>query len=96
VFLLDKLSDVIYNNVSSDTFARSKPLARTGKRPARTFTFQVENLDGTPVEGCDDEYNRDTGYSALYRGKLVGTADAKYDAEIIAREARMQALEVTR
>jgi hypothetical protein len=71
-------------------------MARTGKRPARTFTFQVENLDGSPVEGCVVEYNRTTGYSALFQGKLVGTADTKYDAEIIAREARMQALEVTR
>ena len=71
-------------------------MARTGKRPARTFVFPVTENDGSPVEGCVVEYNRDTGYSALFQGKLVGTADTKYDAEIIAREARMQALEVTR
>jgi len=71
-------------------------MARTGKRPARTFTFQVENLDGTPVAGCTVEYNRDTGYSALFQGKLVGTADTKYEAELVARDARQQALEVTR
>ncbi|NCC34155.1 MAG: hypothetical protein EOM24_19405 [Chloroflexia bacterium] len=71
-------------------------MARTGKRPARTFVFQVENLDGSPVADCTVEYSRDTGYTALYQGRLVGTADTKYAAEIIARDARQQALEVAR
>jgi hypothetical protein len=71
-------------------------MARTGKRPARTFTFQVENLDGSPVAGCTVEYSRDTGYTALYQGRIVGSADTKYAAELVARDARLQALEVTR
>ena len=64
-------------------------MARTGKRPARTFSFPVLNNDGSPIEGCTVEYNRDTGYSALFQGRLVGSADSKHEAEIIAREARM-------
>jgi hypothetical protein len=70
-------------------------MART-RKPARTFVFQVENLDGSPVEGCVVEYSRDTGYTALYQGRIVGSADTKYDAELVARDARQQALEVTR
>ena len=69
-------------------------MARTGKRPARTFVFPVTNNDGSPVDGCTVEYSRDTGYSAFFQGALVGSADSKYAAELIAREARMQALEV--
>jgi len=69
-------------------------MARTGKRPARTFVFQVENLDGSPVAGCVVEYSRDTGYTALFEGRIVGSADTKHDAEIIARQSRQQALEV--
>ena len=70
-------------------------MARTGK-PARTFIFQVENLDGTPVEGCTVEYSRDTGYTALYQGRIVGSADTKYAAELVARDARLRSLEVAR
>ena len=70
-------------------------MARHSKKPARTFTFQVEDLDGSPIEGCTVEYSRDTGYSAFFQGRIVGTADSKYEAELVARQARSRALEVT-
>ena len=70
-------------------------MARTGKRPARTFVFPVTEHDGSIVEGCTVEYSRDTGYSAFFQGRIVGTADSKYEAELVARQARSRALEVT-
>ena len=60
---------------------------KTTRKAPRTFTFEVTNNDGSLVAGATIEYNRDSGYTAYVDGRYVGSADSKYDAEIIAREA---------
>lgn len=62
-------------------------MARTARKPLRTFTFPVCDLADNAIPDCEVRYNREDGYSAHYHGSLLGYADSKDEAETMCKEA---------